>query len=552
MKQFIKYKRSAVAILAFVMALQGCDSFLEIDNPSAVTLEYYDTKTGQEKLLIDIYDKYRTVFNTSVLQFFGTDMYMATDESPVSAQFNGYNKDLSGLSPVIGGYWNLLYKIVQEGNIIVNRATPETAGDEYNALIAQARFFRAMAYYYLVETFGPVPLLLDENTQVSSLITKVNRDSEESVYGFMIDELNDITGKLPDRAAEAGRLSNAAVLQLLGKLYLTRSYRAYAEQDDAKRAIANFESIINMKEYKLLDKYANVFSEDNQNNEEIIWAIQYGSDKNFNGGGNPQHTQFGFNITALYPGMFALNQNDYSFMQRYIWVNPMVHEWYKYPEIDNRYDFIFKREFIVNAVENPNYGELGIFFPRWNDDSNNNKGAVYFYPFKDADGKYNWVPALPSMNWKTDAMPMSQKFKETKIDWGGKGTREDVIFRLADTYLLCAEAYLKDGQFQKALEKVNAIINRAAESTENYEVMKIDNVTDLSLDRLLEERGIELFGEHDRWFDLKRTNKLLSRARLNPLVQKYDNLSEMHRVRPIPYDEKIKLEGLNQNDGYNN
>jgi hypothetical protein len=77
-------------------------------------------------------------------------------------------------------------------------------------------------------------------------------------------------------------------------------------------------------------------------------------------------------------------------------------------------------------------------------------------------------------------------------------------------------------------------------------------VGDLTLDRLMEERGCELFGEHDRWFDLKRTGTLLTRAGLNPFVVRYNNLSNEHLVRPIPYNERIKLEGLSQNPGYNN
>ena len=94
--------------------------------------------------------------------------------------------------------------------------------------------------------------------------------------------------------------------------------------------------------------------------------------------------------------------------------------------------------------------------------------------------------------------------------------------------------------------------SRAAGSEENYEVLKIASASELTLDRLLEERGCELFGEHDRWFDLKRTGTLLTRARLNPLVEHYNNLSEIHLVRPIPYNERIKLKGLDQNEGYNN
>ena len=547
-------KKNIQLFITFILILisSGCDDFLNPDNPAVVTIDYYDTKIGQQKLITDLFEKYRTVFNTSTLQFYGTDMYMAVDESPLSAQLDGYNKDLSGLSSVIDGYWNTLYKIIQEANILLNRCTPEIAGDDYEKITAQAGFFRAMAYYYLVETFGPVPLLTNEVSKVDDIITQVTRESEDNIYQFIITELTTIKGILPEVAKERGGLSDAAVKFFLGKIHLTRAYRSYARNDDTGKAIELFESVITSTHYRLLPSYANVFDENNQNNAEVIWAIQYGDDKNFNGSGNPQHTQLGFNITALYPGMFALDQREYSAMQRSIWVNPIVHEWYRYPDIDTRYDVNFKREFYINDPTHADYGQLGIYLPKWNDTSGDSKDARYFYPFKKADGEYNWYPALGAMGWSTDCMPMCKKFKETKIEWGGKGTREDIIFRMADAYLLCAEAYLKDGQNGKALEKVNAIILRAAGNEENYEIMKIEPENDLTLNRLLEERSCEMFGEHDRWFDLKRTNTLIARAKLNPLVMRYNNISDIHLVRPIPYNERIKLNGLEQNPGYNN
>lgn len=239
-------------------------------------------------------------------------------------------------------------------------------------------------------------------------------------------------------------------------------------------------------------------------------------------------------------------------MMRNIWTNPRVHEWFRHPAQDSRYEATFRFEFAVNDPTNERYGQTGIYMPHWDDTSGDDRGAVHFYPFRTASGDYNWYPALGMMGWSTDCMPMCRKFRETKIEWGGKGTREDAVIRMADTYLLLAEAYLLAGRPDAALEKVNAILRRAAGSEENYEVLKIASASELTLDRLLEERGCELFGEHDRWFDLKRTGTLLARARLNPLVEHYDNLSEKHLVRPIPYNERIKLKGLSQNEGYNN
>ena len=152
------------------------------------------------------------------------------------------------------------------------------------------------------------------------------------------------------------------------------------------------------------------------------------------------------------------------------------------------------------------------------------------------------------MEAASDRMPILHKFKDTKIQWGAAGSREDVVFRLGDTYLLCAEVCLGAGDKTRALELVNEIRRRAAVDAAAYEKMKL---TELTIDILMDERARELLGEHDRWFDLKRTQTLLTRVpAYNPLVVKYGNLNKNHLVRPIPQDERNKVEGLTQNEGY--
>ena len=76
-KEQIKY----LALLAICL-LSGCSDFLDSYNPSAVTDDFYNTKEGQQKLLTDINARYRNVFNTGELQYYGTDIYMAISEEP--------------------------------------------------------------------------------------------------------------------------------------------------------------------------------------------------------------------------------------------------------------------------------------------------------------------------------------------------------------------------------------------------------------------------------------------------------------------------------------
>lgn len=546
-----KIKYIAFITLSALM-LGACSDVLEIYNPSAVTDQLYDSKEGQEKLLVDIYGKYRAVFNTGQLQYYGTDLYMAITESPDEKMFNGYDASFNSTAGVVGPYWTNLYKIVQETNILLTRCTLETEGmtqESFDYITGQGRFLRAMAYYYLVETFGAVPFYTEEQ---KDLILEVERVSEEIIYDFMISELTAAVDLLAWEKAEPGRVSKGAALQLLGKTYLTRAYKPFAAATDFEMAAESLDAIIEESEgnYLLLDNYADVYDEGNQQNSEVIWSIQYGANRDYVGGGNPQQALFGFNIVALEPDLFERVQEDYSSMTRFYWVNPEVHQLYENPFVDARYDATFQRRFYVNNPESEDFGELGIYFPRWDDTSGNDEDALRYYPYTDG-GEYVWYPqstALPVLNTASDRLPIIKKFKDTQIEWGGPGSREDVIFRLSDAYLLSAEAHLGAVNTATALERVNTLRRRAAVDPSVEDQME---VTTLDIDFILNERARELLGEHDRWFHLKRTGRLIDRVKAhNIFVQKYDNLNTNHLLRPIPQDERNKVKGLDQNPGY--
>jgi hypothetical protein len=140
--------------------------------------------------------------------------------------------------------------------------------------------------------------------------------------------------------------------------------------------------------------------------------------------------------------------------------------------------------------------------------------------------------------------------------------------RLADAHLLRAEARLKTGNIDGAVEDINKVRVRSAvkvgdrilnrEVTQEMidampmppaEAIKI-TAADVDLDFILDERARELIGEAHRWMDLTRTNKLVERVRLyNP--QAADNIQDFHTVRPIPQDQIDRtVGGYPQNPGY--
>ena len=128
-----------------------------------------------------------------------------------------------------------------------------------------------------------------------------------------------------------------------------------------------------------------------------------------------------------------------------------------------------------------------------------------------------------------------------------RGTRDIFIFRLAETYLIAAEAYFKAGQLDKAAEKLNVIRQRAAKAGQSLSI----TAADVTLDFILDERAREQAGEYKRWLDLKRTHKLNRAFENNILTKMSGVINEKYYLRPIPQTVIDRdTEGYPQNPGY--
>ncbi|MFM7092008.1 MAG: RagB/SusD family nutrient uptake outer membrane protein, partial [Bacteroidota bacterium] len=132
-----------------------------------------------------------------------------------------------------------------------------------------------------------------------------------------------------------------------------------------------------------------------------------------------------------------------------------------------------------------------------------------------------------------------------------EGGRDYIAFRLADTYLMLAEAQLLTGDKNAAVATINVVRRRAA-FPGKQSAMEI-TADQMNLELIIEERERELIGEQMRWFDLKRWGILIER------VQKYNpqgapNIKPYHALRPIPQVQIDRVTGnasaFPQNPGY--
>ena len=144
------------------------------------------------------------------------------------------------------------YNLIQRANTIISYGQQADISEELREQRAgEAKFLRALAYYYLTEQFGDIPLLIEEVTEPHFT---AERTPEKDIYAFLIQDLEGCYSKVASKndQAEFGRVTRGAIKTLLSKIYLTRSYKSYAESNDAKRAYELAEDVIKNEGFIIL------------------------------------------------------------------------------------------------------------------------------------------------------------------------------------------------------------------------------------------------------------------------------------------------------------
>jgi len=159
---------------------------------------------------------------------------------------------------------------------------------------------------------------------------------------------------------------------------------------------------------------------------------------------------------------------------------------------------------------------------------------------------------IPPRKYDATLGPTMFKYFDTKrANLNFPSIRPVIAYRLAETYLIAAEAAFMTGKITEAVTLTNAVRERAAFPTGNAVSVRIQ-ASDLSIDFFLNERTRELCGELVRWLDLVRTGKLIERVKaFNP--EAAGNIQPKHILRPIPQaqiDAVVTGEPYPQNAGW--
>ncbi len=186
----------------------------------------------------------------------------------------------TGLTGPLVSAWGSLYNVVQQSNnVIIGIEGSSVDQNTKNKYIAEARFMRGTAYWYLASLWGNVIISTDPAALVQN--PKVNTNPTKDVYEFAIRDMEFAAKFLPETAPQSGRLTKYSAFGMLSRLYLSvaglsdnpnSGTRNQAYLDLAKKAA---EKAIVDGPYKMLLNYADLFEVDNNNNTESMFALQW-------------------------------------------------------------------------------------------------------------------------------------------------------------------------------------------------------------------------------------------------------------------------------------
>ena len=524
--------------VAFALLTASCVDLTEVP-VSGITSSYYSTPEGFNAAVNASYEELRTFYGQEsglTVTVFGTDEFTKGADGS-HKQLNDYTAALNGDESFIRDLWRSFYRGVNTTNTVITRAPTATVSEAVrNARVAEARFLRALYYFNLVRMWGPVPLLL---TETEGPMTEANRDSVSKVYDAIVADLQFAAANLPATQGDYGRATKAAAQHLLSLVYLTR-----AAPGDMAKAATEAKAVINSGQFSLLPRYSDLWTFGNERNSEVIWAVQFTADPLTTGPGNSSHLYY-LMAYELLPGMVRDVANGRAF-KRWRSTNWLLGLWDRTK--DTRYDDSYTLVYYANNASSipkgsdgkPKFalGDTAISMPGFEMSA----AEIATHPYMIITPSKYTDAAFPSFNRK-----FIDPFRLTVNDT--RGSRDWPVMRLAETYLIAAEALMRDNKASEAVQYVNAVRERAAKTGVVKSAMDVA-AGDLSIDFILDERARELAGEQMRWFDLVRTGKLLERVKkYNPSAAAA--IQAFHVLRPIP-NEQITLTSnlFAQNPGY--
>jgi hypothetical protein len=511
--KMIKIFKINLMVLGLLVFSSCGEDFLEVYPTDRITtVSFWQNENDVKLALNGIYSvlKHRGVYGS------GPTFDAITPYAYQWAHWNGLEKQIGNGSitaSTSGGLlnerWTMCYRIINFSNdFITNIENVDLPADTKSTYLGEVHFIRGLAYALLAETYGGVPIILSKlNTQE---VTELSRNSLDETWAQAISDYDVAIQSLAPVSYELGRATKGAALGM--------KMRAFLYQNKYPEVLQVIDQIDALDMYGIFPSYEGLFMLDNENNEEVLFDIQYIAGEQ--GQGNF------FAWLALPGGVAAAGASDPAPTQHIIDEYEMIDG----SEVDPNNEFEGRDPRLDFTILRPGATFEGMLYP--SEVPNHTGQRVGFNLRKNVgEGIALLSPRVSPLNF--------------------------IVLRYADVLLAKAEALIETNQ--NIPEAIN-IINRIR--TERTDVTLTSVPTDLSQndarEKLRHERVVEFFGEGILWPDVKRWKigqelyPAEVRAADGGLIEvKFPNgYEDRHNLLPIP-DNEISFNGnLEQNPGW--
>ncbi|MFC2114929.1 RagB/SusD family nutrient uptake outer membrane protein [Bacteroidota bacterium] len=543
--QFISTESLYTTLAGFETGLNGLYQLVRQEREGGESAR--DDKGGSNQLRYEL--AATTTDNMTVNRVGSRFTLLATDWGALNSPEN----------PELQDHFIWLYKVVNAANTIINNAQSRddvdwrgeglTPAENRNRVIGEARAIRAWAYRHLTYMWGDVPLSLQESLG-STIRTDWTRSPVAEVRSHIVNDLLFAEKNIPIEPSVPGKITRGAVQTYLAEMFLVL--------DKPDSALIFADRAINTPEYALITErfgvnstkdgnpFADMFLDGNANrvedkNTEALWVWQWGY---FDQGG-------GRNIMRRWTGseyhehritgddsksvkvLTITEERGGRSQSRFSMTNFALG---LYEPQDDRFSHYIMRKFFILKDEVGNAPYAADNLP-----SGWAYGDTLWLDWKDRDIEYAGADFLPYRDW-----PYSIKFDGCNPDnvRSTESNKDQPYLRIAETYLLKAEAELELGNAGAAANTINVLRRRANAS----EI----TAGDVDIDFILDERSRELILEEHRRYTLLRTGKWLERTRLHN-KNGGQNISDRDVLFPIPQvviDANL-TQPMPQNPGWN-
>ncbi|MCQ6960220.1 RagB/SusD family nutrient uptake outer membrane protein [Mucilaginibacter aquariorum] len=395
-------------------------------------------------------------------------------------QYNSfYNFNIQGTDGLVSSTWNSCYKAAGQASVLIQtfRAKKELLGGANTEFldrgIAEARFIRGFAYFYIGRAFGDAPIVdnpLDLTKPGAYLVPKYH---QKDVLRFALEDLQAAADNLPEIAAQDGRVTKYAALGLQAKIYLYM--KDYPNAAAKAKQVIDYANGAGASVLGLNDDYNAMFTSStvaNKKNKENLFSLRWLSEMGWNGG----------NRFSIYAAPQPL-------------VHPKPTGGSGYSAVVPSFDMLNPATGYETADKRRGWSVMQQGFHRdlWKNDSFPN-GFTYDTTGRATDDHFIFTGTRSNIQ-KYIVGP--NRGADEPVTPDGHTSMPTYILRYADVLLIYAEAVLAGGGSTSdagALEAFNKVHNRAG----------LTSLTVLTNKDILHERKVEFAFEGDYWFDIQR------------------------------------------------